>query len=92
MAALVPDKKIDNFLSSKKVFQSTETIKLIIRDQYRHVVVMAPQFFRFLTSSAMSWAACWFFLVRKGVDILLGTDLATENSFEVYCENWAVRA
>ena len=42
VAAQVPDKKIDYFLFSTKVFQLTKTILLIIRDQLRHLVVITP--------------------------------------------------
>ena len=47
MAVLVPDKKLNHFYPIKKIYHQRKTIKLIIRDQYRHLVVMVPHsFFR----------------------------------------------
>ena len=43
VAALVPDIKLDNFGPYKNYFNLTKTMQLIIRDQYRHLVVMASQ-------------------------------------------------
>ena len=76
-----PGYKATPFFTTQNVFKLTKTIKLIIRDQYRYLVAMAPHSLIGLLQHSLRICGgyfCWIGLCKS--QEILNSDLANVDS------------